>query len=52
MAEAILARREGFLPDPLACTYPTVVDGLRGVQFVEAAVLSNEQGGQWVEVGG
>jgi predicted dehydrogenase len=52
MAEAILARREGFLPDPLACTYPTVVDGLRGVQFVDAAVLSNEEGGQWVAVGG
>jgi predicted dehydrogenase len=39
-AEAILAHRDGHAPDP-AVTYPTVRDGLKGVQFVTACVKSS-----------
>jgi predicted dehydrogenase len=48
MAVAIEARRNGVaLPEGLLA-YPTVLDGARGVKFVEAAVESN-QTGQWVD---
>lgn len=44
MAVAIDARRAGIpLPDDLLA-YPTVVDGAKGVKFVEAAVASNRSG--------
>lgn len=48
IAEAILARRDGYAADPLAYTFPTVTDGVLGVKFVEAAVASNRQDGRWV----
>ena len=48
IADAILARRHGVAADPLACTFPTVEDGVMGVKFVEAAVESNAQDGRWV----
>lgn len=48
MAVAIDARRNGVaLPDGLLA-YPTVLDGAKGVKFVEAAVESNKIG-QWVD---
>ena len=40
-AEAIVARRTGAEPDPLALDFPTVEDGARGIKFVEAAVASH-----------
>jgi hypothetical protein len=48
-AVAIEARRMGIPlpPDPVA--YPTVLDGARGVRFVEAAVASHQAGGAWVD---
>jgi predicted dehydrogenase len=46
-AEAIVARRTGQTPDPLALDFPTVEDGARGVRFIEAAVESNRGGGRW-----
>ena len=49
VARAIRAAREGKAADP-AVIYPTVEDGLIGVQFVEAAVKSSKQGGKWVKV--
>lgn len=39
-ALAIVARRTGRLPDPLALASPTVEDGARGVKFIEAAAGS------------
>jgi predicted dehydrogenase len=48
IADAILARRDGVKVDPLAYTFPTVEDGVLGIQFIEAAVESNAQGGRWV----
>lgn len=49
IADAILARRDGYAADPLALTFPTIADGVLGVKFVEAAVESNQQDGRWVD---
>jgi len=48
IADAVLARRDGIALDPLACTFPTVDDGVLGVRFVDAAVESNRRGSAWV----
>jgi predicted dehydrogenase len=48
-AEAIVARRTGNRPDPLALDFPTVEDGARGVKFVAAAVASHRAGGRWTD---
>ena len=34
--------------DPAAMLTPTVMDGVRGVKFIEAAVESSRKGGAWV----
>jgi predicted dehydrogenase len=47
-AAAIVARRTGQAPDP-AIDFPTVLDGARGVKFVEAAVESGRNGGRWTD---
>jgi predicted dehydrogenase len=47
VAEQLHAHREGRAPNPLACTVPTVEDGLRGMQFIEAVVASSRAGGRW-----
>ena len=49
-AELIIARRDGRPPDPLATATPQVLDGARGVAFVEAAVTSNSNGGAWTRL--
>ena len=48
-AEAIVARRTGTAPDPLALDFPTVEDGARGVKFIEAALESSRADGRWVD---
>ena len=50
VAEAIRAAAAGVQPDPLAMTYPSVDDGVRGLAFIEAAVESSRQDGAWVDV--
>jgi len=50
IAHAILARRTGATVDP-AVQFPTVVDGVQGVVFVEAVVASAAAGGTWVPIG-
>jgi predicted dehydrogenase len=52
VAEQLHARWQGRPADPLACTVPTVEDGLRGMQFIAAVVESSRGDGKWVEVGG
>ena len=47
-AEAIVARRTGSNPDPLALDFPTVEDGARGIRFIEAGVESARTG-RWVD---
>ncbi len=46
-AEAIAARRSGQPADPLALYFPTVVDGLAGVRFIERVLTSSADGGRW-----
>ncbi len=48
-ADAIVARRTGQAPDPQALDFPTVLDGARGVRFVEAALASSRAGGRWTD---
>ena len=48
-AEAIVARRTGQAPEPLALDFPTVEDGARGVRFVEAALESSAADGRWTD---
>ncbi|BCP52861.1 oxidoreductase [Kaistia sp. 32K] len=49
-ARAIHAARDGSAVDP-AVNYPTVEDGLVGMQFIEAAVASSKAGNVWTKVG-
>lgn len=46
-AEAIIAKRNGT-PIPPQVTYPTIHDGLKGVQFVDACVRSSKRNAAWV----
>ncbi len=48
-ADAIEARREGREPDS-DVLYPTVMDGLRGVEFVDACVRSSARNAAWVKL--
>lgn len=48
-AEAILARREGrAIPDGVM--FPTIHDGVRGMEFIDACVKSARRRGAWVNV--
>jgi predicted dehydrogenase len=51
VAAAIRALRSNAPLDP-AVQFPTVVDGVHGVVFVESVVASANAGGQWVTVPG
>lgn len=44
----LIARKTGG--DPGSFRYPTVHDGVRGIQFVDACLASNAQGNVWVEI--
>ena len=48
-AEAIIAARTGA-PAPADVVYPTVQDGLKGVQFVSACVKSSARNAAWVKL--
>ncbi len=48
IADVVLARRDGIEADPLAYLFPTVEDGVQGVKFVDAAVVSHQQDGRWM----
>jgi predicted dehydrogenase len=49
LAEVIRAKRQGRAPDPLACHYPTALDGLLSMAAIDAAVASVGKGGAWVD---
>jgi predicted dehydrogenase len=49
LAEAITAKKQGRAPDPLACHYPTAIDGLRSIAAIKAAVESAKSGGSWTD---
>jgi len=44
----LLARRDGG--DPGAAQFPTIADGVRGVQFIESVQASSLSGGAWVSL--
>jgi hypothetical protein len=46
-AELISARRAGRTPERSAKLTPNVLDGARGVAFIEAAVQSSQNDGAW-----
>jgi len=48
-AQAINAHRRGEKPDA-AVIYPTIDDGLQGVQFIDACLRSSQANGQWVTI--
>ena len=48
IADVLGARLMGRQPDPLALHFPTVLDGARGVKFIDAAMASSAQNGAWV----
>jgi predicted dehydrogenase len=50
VAHAIRAARRGQRPDG-DVLFPTVADGLHGVEFIEAAVQSSTNGATWVRNG-
>jgi len=48
-ADAIVARREGReLADEVI--YPTILDGLKGVEFIDACIRSSARNAAWVRV--
>ena len=52
IAQHLRAARPGRKParPDKACHFPTIADGLRGVQFIEAVQRSSRQGGRWVKL--
>ena len=50
IAQAIRAARQGGPKADQAVHFPTLVDGLKGVQFIEAVVASARRGGRWVRL--
>jgi predicted dehydrogenase len=49
LAEVINGKKEGRKANPLACHYPSAVDGLRSIAAIKAAVDSAGQGGKWLD---
>ena len=47
LADVITARTLGEELNPLAADYPNIIDGLRGVAFVEASVKSSQDNASW-----
>jgi predicted dehydrogenase len=48
MADQVQARRGGHVPPPLSLQLPDVVDGARGMQFVDATLRSSRNNAAWV----
>ena len=50
IAQAIRAARPGGAKADKAAHFPTLIDGLKGVEFIEAVVRSSKRGGRWVKL--
>lgn len=48
-ALCIRARSEGKTPDPVFTDYPTVQDGVRGMQFIERVIESGKSAKKWIK---
>lgn len=51
-AEMIWAAKDKRDPDQYATMLPTVGDGVRGLEFIEACVASSRNGGVWTKLSG
>ncbi|MEL7424364.1 MAG: Gfo/Idh/MocA family oxidoreductase [Bacteroidota bacterium] len=49
-AHCVQARLAGEEPDPLLTDFPTVEDGLRGMQFIEKVVASSQSDVKWTKM--
>jgi predicted dehydrogenase len=49
-ALALQCRLEGLQPNPEYLDFPSVVEGLRGMQFITAAVESSKNGAKWLKL--
>jgi len=52
LAEQVLARRSGRAPDPSSLLAPGIREGMRGMRFIAAAVVSSRAGGVWTALDG
>lgn len=50
LAEVIIAQHTKVPENPLARYFPNIEDGAAGVKFVEAAVKSNNNNGEWTKI--
>lgn len=50
VARVIRARLNGETPNPLHLDFPTVEDGIRGMNFIDKVIESGNQGAVWVKV--
>jgi len=49
-AKCVRARIDGTTVDPIFEDFPTVGDGVRGMEFVEKVVKSSKKGAKWVKL--
>ena len=49
-AKCVQARLAGIEPDPLHLDFPTVSDGVRGMQFIEKLIESNQNNQKWTSM--
>jgi predicted dehydrogenase len=49
-AKVVQARIDGKEPDPEFLDFPTVQDGVRGMQFIDAVIESGEKNAQWIKL--
>ena len=50
IAQAIRAARPGGPKADKAAHFPSIVDGVKGVAFIEAVLASSAKGGRWVRL--
>jgi predicted dehydrogenase len=48
LAEVVIAKATGVEAHPLAYSFPTIEEGAQGVKFVQAAIKSRDNNGDWV----
>jgi hypothetical protein len=48
LAEVIIAKKSGVQAHPLARSFPTIEEGAQGVKFVQAALKSSNNEGEWI----
>jgi predicted dehydrogenase len=49
-AKVVQDKLDGVSPDPLHLDFPTVSDGVRGMEFIDAVIESGEKNAAWVTV--